>query len=353
MALWTEVAVSDMRIPGYGGTYPTSYAATDDTWWLRNSTSSQNRRASLVQGRYATPTAFTTTNPDYAAELSYYAANDPIRSTTWTRIQYWNQLVLSGTYRNLHTAGWENNTRVMVWDAQLWVRSASTGLFTLRYSSNTPGGDVWTPNFGTPFAKESNNADWRIETSTGYPSMRLVSTPDNSSYYFWHGYGSVTAITGPDVSDVLVTTKAALVLDDPDAVDDRRFSRFMFNVGADYYPGTSLAVYPGVGTSRYKFVRAEYPNFQYFVMHTMTEAQFNATNGYPSVFNGLSEGDSVPGGGGGTDPPPSTTWLIQPPSKGQWFTKLDTGANNWSTHAVANTEPNKVRRGRRALYGTK
>jgi hypothetical protein len=37
-------------------------------------------------------------------------------------------------------------------------------------------------------------------------------------------------------------------------------------------------------------VTAKYPDWQWHVMHTMTEAQFNATNGYPSALTNLVEG---------------------------------------------------------------
>jgi hypothetical protein len=175
--------------------------------------------------------------------------------------------------------------------------------------------------------------------------MKLVSTTDLSSYYFWHGYGSPTAIDPYDVADVLVSTKVSLVIDDTDGPDDRAASRFMVAVGADYYPNTALAVYPGVGTSRHKLVTARWPDFQYAVMHTMTEAQFNAAGGYPSAFAGLAEGGSGGGSGGGGG---SGSWLITPPSRAEWFALETAGANSWLTHAVANTAPNKVRKGRRA-----
>jgi hypothetical protein len=82
-------------------------------------------------------------------------------------------------------------------------------------------------------------------------------------------------------------------------------------------------------------------------MHTMTLAQFNAPGGYPSYFNGLSDGTAITppdpgdGDGGGNPPPP-----VVAPTRGSWFAKLTGGDNTWATRSVANVAASKIRRRR-------
>lgn len=288
---WLSVAVSDMRKVGWSGAYMDSYAPNDDLTYGRRPISSQRSRAQLSQGRYATSAAFTPTNPDYS-EVAW--VTDPaVKNATWSRIIQWTHIYMSETYKTAHASGWVNNTRVAIWDCQVWVKSKTTGNWTRLSLSNTPGGEWWTPDFklykGT---KESTGDAYRIEGS-GYPSIRTVlaatgtpaGSPDaNVGYWLWHGYSGLTAITGSDVADVVSCCKTALVLHNAGGTDDRDASRFLFAVGADYYP-VSGSSYPAVGTSRHRFVRAKYPSYQWHVMHTMTEAQFNAAGGHPSALD--------------------------------------------------------------------
>lgn len=356
MALWTEIARASMRRHDGTAGYIDSYARNDDGIWGRYG-SSQAVRATLVQGRYASPVAWTTTNPDFQEELSYGGV-DFAKNEVWTRILPWTHIWLSQTYRDTHAGGSfvkPGNTRVMIWDVQVWVKSKATGAWRQACSSNTPGGEWWSPNFRDYLGgSQSVPGAYRIESSTGYPSIRTVyastgrTTGDDAfiDYWLWHGYGSFGTIDGADVADVVASSRVSLVLDDPAGVDDRADSRYLYSMGADYYPAGKLSTYPGVGTSRQRIVTARYPNFEYHVMHTMTQAQFDAPGGYPSYFVGLADGSAITppgpgdGGGGGTTPP------VVAPTRGSWFAKLTGGANSWAGRAVANVAANKVRRRR-------
>lgn len=347
MASWAEVALRDMRIPGYAGSYLTSYAPNIANPWGRNAQgqgSAQATKASLLMGRYASPDAFDPgINPDYAwVSWADYA---PVNTQAWPEILIWNQVYLTEQYTVNHLPGWINNTRVMFWDAQCWLKSKSTGQWSRVAFSNSWSGHAISADFTVERFGDTPERDMRSESSTGGTSVRLVysSTVPNSgyplpNYPYWgfHGYsGGRQPIDGPDIADVVVSCKLSLVVHDPFYADDREFARFTVGLGADYYPPAGgIYVYPGVGTSRHKLVTARWPTWEYLVMHTMTEAQFNAANGYPSHFASLSEGDggTVPGGGG-TDPTPAPG----APSIGAWFAKTASGENTWAARSSAGT----------------
>lgn len=273
---WIDVALSDMRRPGWAGSYLGSYSANDDVLWGRSavSYSSQSERAQLSMGRYASPTAFTSTNPDYF-ELGWIS--DPaVLNATWGRLIFWNQVYLSNTYRDSHLPGFVNNTRVVSFNHQVWIKRKSTGTWDqIVFQPMNLGGEAWSATFRV--AGDSGDFDIRTETF-GFRSVRPVmdATAPNVPYWVPHGYIGLVGINGADIAEVISTQAAALTLHDPSGADDRDYARFLLACGADYYPTTgSLSVYPGVGTSRHKFVTAKWPNYQWHVMHTMTEAQFD------------------------------------------------------------------------------
>jgi hypothetical protein len=285
------------------------------------------------------------------------ASDSPFRTQQWGRILQWNHIFMGTTYKDNHLPGFINNTRVMIFGSEIWVKSKATGLWRQAGASNTSTGEWWSPDFVTYNGSYENTPNnYRIEASTSYPSILPVRAPHGSSriwhtdanYWLWHGYTLMRDIDGPDVADVISMCKISLVVNDATKTDDRDKSRYLFAVGADYYPASgTLSTYPGIGTARHTFVTAKWPNWQWSVMHTMTEAQFNATGGYPTELASLSEGTSTvitpPGGGVVTPPPP-----VAAPSRGSWFTKTVSTKNAWNSKDVSNTAPTKVRRSGRA-----
>lgn len=283
---WIDVGLSDMRKVGWSGSYATSYAANDDILWGRNSRSysSQSERASLAMSHYPNSTAFTSTNPDFALELSYLSGSAFV-TANWGRIIFWNQIFLSQTHKNNHLPGYTGNSRVAMFDTRIYVKSLA-GTWSRLVMTNSLSG----AGYGADFSySPSAQTDSRIESGTGYRSARPV--PDAGApgvpYWIWHGYTGLTTINKNDIAQVLVCQKAQLVLHNPAGTDDRDYARFLMAVGADYYPATgSFDWYPGIGTSRHKYVTAKAPAYQWHVMHTMTEAEFNAAGGYPAELAG-------------------------------------------------------------------
>ena len=329
MASWKEVALRDMRIPGHSGSYMSSYAANDDTWWLRNPLSAQRTKAVLVMGRYPTSEAWNPSiNPDYS-EASWVPSE--LHNLTWNSLSQWGHVLLGDTYTLNHAPGFQNNTRVMLWGTELWVKSKATGQWTRRIFENGGAnqGNWYHPNFVTWYLSSPGNNI--LDPNTGYQSVRLPMFSSDPRYWLWHPWTAGVTIDPWDVADVISTIRSSLVLHDPNGVDDRAYSRFLVAVGADYTPTTSTDLYPSVGTSRHKFCTARWPNWQLHVMHTMTEAQLNAPNGYPSYFDSVSEGDDQdPGEPGEPTSPP-----IILPAVGAWAPLEAGGKSAWGAIGTA------------------
>jgi hypothetical protein len=85
-----------------------------------------------------------------------------------------------------------------------------------------------------------------------------------------HGwYGRREAIQGWDIKAVFVTMQARLVVDNPWLADDRWRARYLFDVGADYYPelANSSVFLPGVGVSRAKLIRSDWQSFNFVTLN--------------------------------------------------------------------------------------
>lgn len=280
---WVTTALTDMRRADYSGTYVGSYAPTDDTYWGANPGYSFNTRAALQIGRYARGVeAFNPAiNPDYA-EVTW--VTDPVALTLEPpRLLPWSTCHLSDTYKSDHLPGWINNTRLQIWDWHLWIKSKATGQWNLVLNTNTLGGNGYDARYN-PLG--SQYLDIRTE-SNGLRSVRIINDAGApyAGYYTAHTWAGFGTIVPSDVADVLVCFKASLVLHNPALADDREFTRYLLAAGADYYPpsGGVYVAWPGVGYSRHKFVTARWPDYQWHVLHTMTEAQFEAPGGYPTA----------------------------------------------------------------------
>lgn len=333
MASWKEVALRDMRIPGHSGSYMSSYVTNEDTWWLRNPASAQRTRAVLLMGRYPNSDAWNpSVNPDYS-EASWVPSE--YHNLTWNRVNQWGQILLGDTYKASHLPGFQNNTRVLLWGTELWIKSKSSGQWVRRvFENGTSGmGNWWHPNFQEYY--QSSPGGNIADPTTGYQSVRLPTFSSSPQYWLWHPWSTQATIDPWDVADVISTFRSSLVLHDPNGVDDRAFSRYLVAVGADYMPTASVSLYPSVGTSRHKFVTAKWPNWQLHVLHTMTEAQLNAPNGYPSYFDSISEGDEEPDEPGDPDPPSPPIIL---PAIGAWAPLEVGGKSAWGPIGIAAPE---------------
>jgi hypothetical protein len=343
MPTFKERAISDMRIVGHTGSYLTSYAPGDDRYW--GPPNNWAGRSTLGMSRYVhTPAgqlceAFdANVNPD----VSYldFVTDPAARFGVYDRFLVWGQLLVSDSAKSPNTAtGWAHNTRAMIFDQEMWQRSKNTGAWTRRSLSNTFNYALYSLNF---LESVWLGADARREGSiNNYYSFRVTqdAAAPIAPYRIPHWYTNEFVQIGntADVADLMVAFKVSLVLQDPNGVDDRATSAHMVSAGLDaYLQGANPIIIPGCGISRPRLVRALWPNWEWCVMHTMTEAQINSVGVPPSLAN-LTEGDdSTPP----VDPPAPS------PTVADWSAL--TSPINWATRQVSQVAPTVVKRGRRA-----
>jgi len=359
MAIFKEVAINDMRKPGWTGTYRDSYQNNDDVLYgVPNF--GWNVRANLQIGRYqhnpgSGILAFTNVNPDLY-QIGWVTSSYPsYPSGTLPRIAAWGHMLLSDTFRTAHAPGYQQNTRVMVWEQSIYMRRISTGTWSLLKRNNVLDGLGYGLDYRT-----QNRAwlDMRVETNaaySGYRSFRITASGAGSAWpyyaqHWWYGDYESSGNGAPyvdtsDIADLLFYCKTALILENPVGADDRDASRYLLSQGADPFPeiGVSYPVYPGLGIGRAKYVRAKWPDWQFHVMHTMTEEQVN-TIGLPADLTNLVEG-----GGSVTPPPDPEPPVTVSPTIAGWSAL--TTPRNWASTTVSTTPPIKVKRGRRARQG--
>ena len=275
-------ALRDMRKDPATGpfSYIDSYAQNDAYWYLREESfgSSQATRAQLSMGRFGTSAAFTSANPD-VGELSW--VTDPaLRGiSVWPQLVGWDQTGLAGP-NGLHAEGWQNNTRCLYWGKELWVKWSNGTWERIATGGEVNGGSYW-PNFSYADGDFWNGvltgaADMRHEL--GGTSLRTVPAGGPDRYRIPHTYyGYISGLDSANIVSVCSVGRASLVLHDPSGPDDRDSSRYLYALGADWYANVE-GFYPGVGTSRMKYVRAKWPDWQYHVMHTDSWADFLASH---------------------------------------------------------------------------
>lgn len=335
---WVSRALTEMRIPGRPTPYIESYAPNVNRPLGRRANgnfSTQWERALLVQGRYPTAEGFTTANPDFEYEIAW---NTPefvadLASRSWAEVLIWNDIYCTEEHGVNHLPGWIDNTRIVWWDFQLWLKSKATGAWSrLAFSDDWTGHPISPTFVHEDFARVWEDARYE---SSGYRSIRLRYDQNapyasvGSPYWAYHGYsGGIQTFNAADVADVVISAKVSKVLHNPNAFDDRDFAKFAVAIGADYYPTPRIYYYPSVGISAHKAVNAKWPQYEYVICHTMTEAQLFAPNGYPAFFANLYEtydDTGVPP----VVPPPVVVPPSAAPAYANWFDVLDTGASNW------------------------
>ncbi len=239
MASLFDVAVSDMRIPGYTGSYSSSYAMNDDVWWLRMSNSAFSYHAQLMQGAWPSPLCFDPNyNPD-AYEIAW-ANEPPLNQTTWSTLNQWYHCSLGATYQKNHAPGWVDNTHVMAWGSEVWVKIRATGQWAKRVDENIMYGGWIDPNIWDWVAPDFNMYPQHsyVYPETGYRTWRLIYPANDNPYPYLavHAWSSNFHIDPYDVAAVISLVKTSLVLHDQYGIDDRDSSRFLLGVGSDYYP---------------------------------------------------------------------------------------------------------------------
>lgn len=282
----------DMRKdPATGSyTYLQSYADNDAPTRLRSEsyTSSQETRAQLTMGAWGTQKAWDPAfNLDYNIDASWVGGTERA-VVAWPTLVGWDQLYQSSYNSGQHATGFQNNSRVRVWDKELWVRRISTGTWVRLATAGDTNGETWRPNFN-----EYGGSRWNGSISgTGVDirgegnGLSFRTDPPSGPDRFWvpHTYYGYVTVNPYDIDAICSFGKAALIKHNENGVDDRDFCHYLYALGADWYPPSgSGASYPGAGTSRAKRVIAKYPDWQYHIMHTMSWNDFLASHPTPSL----------------------------------------------------------------------
>lgn len=276
-------ALRDMRKDPAAGSfsYQDSYAPNDAYWYLREESnpSSQATRAQLSMGRFGTSAAFTNANPDNF-ELGWVQQRER-NVAKWTRITGWDQGGLPGP-DGRHASGYQGNSRVLAFGKELWVKRTN-GVWQRIATGGVCNGEVWRPNFqdygGSRWNGSVSGQGVDMRDENGGTSWRTSPIGGPDRYWVPHLYYGLQGIDPDTVIGVCSIGRTSLVLHNAGGPDDRDLCRYMYSLGADWYPPDGVtAFYPGVGTSRMKFVRAKWPDWQYHVMHTDTWANFLASH---------------------------------------------------------------------------
>jgi hypothetical protein len=216
--------------------------------------------------RLMNDTALKNVNPVYGwAHGPGYVqmGNDPRGINTPSWWQSSNPSLVNGNYLT-HLLPWAVmfegvgnnawNTRVQIRNLRAFVLSKSSGQWRQSHSADRLDGH-YCPQDGNYYGC-STGLDERAEASGG----ASIKPQPGMNVHGW--FGGRGAIDGPDVGAVVVTFESRLVLDDPQGPDDRASAKYLFHVGADYYPGdTQTVLMPSVAISRSKLISSDWKAF--------------------------------------------------------------------------------------------
>jgi len=192
-------------------------------------------------------------NPSGANLPSWYLSSYPEMAQTgyWKSIIPW--FVLFEGEGNS-----SSNTRIQMRNMKLFILSRSTNQWSVLVSEQDMGGE-FCPH-GSNYLHCTGGDNKRNESDGGGISIKPMAGND---FHGW--YGGRTAINGGDIKAVFVTLQSRLVLDSSANGDDRDSARYLFDVGADYYPemGPSKIYLPGVGVSRAKLITKDWRSFSF------------------------------------------------------------------------------------------
>jgi hypothetical protein len=142
-------------------------------------------------------------------------------------------------------------------DLKLFILSRSTNQWTELVSAQDIGGE-FCPQ-GSNYHQCTGGDSKRAESTGGISIAPLAG----NDFHGW--YGGRTEIDGADIKAVFVTMQSRLIQNDTSAADDRSVAKYLFDVGADYYPelGPSSHYLPGVGVSRAKLLSNNWQSFNF------------------------------------------------------------------------------------------
>ena len=150
------------------------------------------------------------------------------------------------------------NTRVELRNIRTYLLSRKTDQWTRVQATTSVDGAAYREDFAND---QSKPAAVRIEPSGGLS----VVAGNGYNFHFWPISGRVT-INPNDIAGVFTTVQARLVLDNPNAPDDRSKAQYVLSMGADYWLNQSaqwdnFKTNGDVGIGRFKLVTTQWKAF--------------------------------------------------------------------------------------------
>ena len=150
------------------------------------------------------------------------------------------------------------NTRVELKNIRTYVLSRKTNQWTRVQATTSVDGAAYREDFAND---QSKPAMVRNESSGGLS----VVAGNGYNFHFWPTSGRVT-IDPNDIAGVFTTVQARLVLDNPNAPDDRNKAQYLLSMGADYWLNQSaqwdnFKTNGDVGIGRFKLVTTQWKAF--------------------------------------------------------------------------------------------
>jgi hypothetical protein len=160
-----------------------------------------------------------------------------------------------------------SNTRVQLRNLETYYLSKKDNKWYLWNGSYKVAGKAYVENFADDISKP---ADMREEPD-GSISVRVG---DGFNFHFWTTIGRNT-IDPDDIKGVFSTCQARLILHDENGPDDRKTSRYILSIGADYWKDLNVGwdqwkTNGDIGIGRFKYVTNDWDAFN---MHSLTEEE--------------------------------------------------------------------------------
>ena len=150
------------------------------------------------------------------------------------------------------------NTRVQIRDLEMYYLSKSDLKWHLLQSAKLVDGAAYVEDFQ---GDVNRPADKRMEEDGSIS----VTAGEGYNFHFWPEEGRINFPRG-DVKGIYTSLRARLILDDPEAADDRSTARYLMGVGGDWWESMN-AVWDNwttnwdMGIGRFRFVTEQWKSF--------------------------------------------------------------------------------------------
>jgi hypothetical protein len=167
------------------------------------------------------------------------------------------------------------NTRVQIKNLRAYRLSAKDRKWYLLQQSLPVVGAAFREDF-----KDNINQPANLRAEPDGSTSVLLTKGFN--FHFWPVSARVP-IDPSDMGGLFIAAEARLILDRPDRIDDRARTRYLMNIGGDYWlkldsPWDYFKTNGGIGMGRFKYIANNWKTF------TMTTASTSTLRSFPPPF---------------------------------------------------------------------